>query len=135
MTALSEVAIGKLVVGDNIRENLTNLDELAHAIRSVGILSPLLVEDHPDDGLVLIAGHRRLAAARLAGCKAVPVRIIPGPIDPIERLSIMLVENIQREDLPPLDEARAYLQLRDNGLSQREISARVGRTQPHISRR
>lgn len=130
-----DLSIDEITVADNIRDHLTGIDDLADAIRSVGILTPLLVEDHPDNGYVLVAGHRRLSAAVKAGVTVVPCRLLPGPIDPIDRLSIMLVENIQRENLTPLEEARAFGQLRDNDLTQREIAARVGRTQPHVSRR
>lgn len=120
---------------DNIRDHLTNIDELAETIRSVGLLAPLIVETVPEGGYLLVAGHRRYAAARKVGLKRVACSVIPGPLDAADRLMYMLIENVHREELTPLEEARAYGRLSENGLTQRDIAERVGRTQSHISRR
>jgi len=116
---------------DNPRGRIdpAGLGELAASIRAQGILQPLLVTP---EGLV-VAGHRRLAAATIAGMAHVPVIIRSLTRD--EQLAIMLVENIQREDLSPLQEARAYRSLLDLGLGRSEIARRVGVTAARISER
>ncbi len=102
------------------------LEELAASIRTHGILQPLLVSEAGDGAYVLIAGERRLRAARLAGLEAVPV-VIRERLDRQEEIELALVENLQRRDLSPLEEARAYEQLRaELGLTQAEIASRVG---------
>jgi ParB family chromosome partitioning protein len=102
------------------------LDELAASIAEHGILQPLLVSEAGEDSYVVVAGERRLRAARRAGLKVVPA-VIREHVDEGAQLALALVENLQRRDLTPLEEARAYEQLRLNlGLSQAEIAQRVG---------
>src|SRR3989440_3969104 len=107
------------------------LDELAQSIRSTGIIQPLLVR--PKGGLFeLVAGERRWRAAQLAGLARIPaiVRDIPD-----ERLLEMaLVENIQRQELNPIEEALAYKRLIDSlGLTQEEVAKRVGRDRTFVT--
>jgi ParB family chromosome partitioning protein len=97
-----------------------DVEDLAASIRAQGILQPLLVT--PDG--VVVAGHRRLAAARLAGLDAVPA--IARPVGEREQLELMLVENLQRRALSPLQEARAFRRLLDAGLTQADVARRVG---------
>src|SRR5215468_12677192 len=103
---------------DSLSPNLLNprgdvdssgLGELAASIGAQGVLQPLLVTP----GGVVVAGHRRLAAARLAGLQEVPVVI--RDLDPVQQQEIMLVENLQRRDLSAVEEARAYQRLLDAG--------------------
>ncbi len=102
------------------------LAELAASIAEHGVLQPLLVSDNGSGGYLLIAGERRWRAARLAGLATVPA-VIRERLDDLAQLELALVENLQRRDLTPLEEARAYEQLRvEGGLSQAEIAARVG---------
>lgn len=102
------------------------LAELAESLRNHGVLQPLLVAEDGDGGYRIIAGERRWRAARLAGLSAVPA-VIRERVDGAADLELALVENLQRRDLTPLEEARAFDQLRANaGLSQAEIAARVG---------
>ena len=102
------------------------LGELARSVREHGLLQPLLVSEADDEGYVLIAGERRLRAARLAGLRVVPA-VIRERIDEQRELELALVENLQRRDLTPLEEARAFDDLRTRaGLSQAEIAERVG---------
>ncbi len=104
----------------------TALQELAASIRAHGILQPLLVSEAGEGRYVLIAGERRLRAARLAGLREVPV-VVRERLGREEEIELALVENLQRRDLSPLEEARAYEQLRTElGLTQAEIAARVG---------
>ncbi len=102
------------------------LDELAASIRQHGVLQPLLVSELKPGRYVLVAGERRWRAARRAGLKTVPA-VIRERLDQDSLLELALVENLQRLDLTPLEEARAYEQLRSGlGLSQSEIAGRVG---------
>lgn len=94
----------------NPRKDLGDLAELADSIRVHGILEPLIVGPHPK-GYVLIAGHRRRAAAKLAGQKTVPCIVRADLDDDASQLSAMLVENLQRSDLTPVEEAHAYEQM------------------------
>ena len=106
----------------NPRGNLdaAGLQDLADSIRAQGVLQPLLVTP----GGVVVAGHRRLAAARLAGLDDVPV--IVRDLDEIQQQEIILVENLQRQDLSALEEARAYRQLLDGGHTAAQLARRVG---------
>lgn len=102
------------------------LEELASSIRVHGVLQPLLVSEDPAGGYVLIAGERRLRAARMAGLVTVPV-VIRERLGEQQEIELALVENLQRRDLTPLEEARAYEHLRTAlGLTQAEIAGRVG---------
>lgn len=128
------VPISKVVVdkGFNNRRQLGDLVELAASIKSVGLLQPLLVRR--DNGTFhLIAGERRLAASKLAGKKDIEVKVVDQ--DEKERLESLLVENLHRLDIDPLDEADGYRRLTELGLKQAEIAKKVGRSEAHISKR
>jgi ParB family chromosome partitioning protein len=109
------------------------LDELAASIKEHGVLQPLIVtEGEGGRGFVLIAGERRLQAARLAGLDAVPV--IVRQVSSQEQLELALIENLQREDLNPLEAAEGYRQLaEDFNLSHNEIAAKVGKSRTAVS--
>jgi len=102
------------------------LSELTASIQRHGVLQPLLVSEDGPDRYVLITGERRWRAARRAGLRTVPA-VIRERLEDSDQLELALVENLQRQDLTPLEEARALDHLRTSlGLSQAEISARVG---------
>ncbi|HNT54450.1 MAG TPA: ParB/RepB/Spo0J family partition protein [Anaerolineaceae bacterium] len=109
------------------------LAELAASIREHGILQPLMVTYDPAaNQYILIAGERRLRAARMVGLQSVPVLV--RQITERERLELALIENIQRADLTPLDLAEAYRQLQDEfSLSHEEISVRVGKSREAVT--
>jgi ParB family chromosome partitioning protein len=109
------------------------LEELAQSMRSVGILQPLIVSAADESGKHrLITGERRWQAARLAGFELVPVVEREGA--GASALEIALVENLQRQDLDPLEEASAFDQLiKDFGLTQEEVAIRVGRSRAGIA--
>jgi ParB family chromosome partitioning protein len=111
----------------NIRDNLGDLTDIAASIREHGILSPLIVTPHPELPAVyqLLAGHRRLAAAKKAGLDAVPAIIRHG-ITGDTSLELMLVENCQRRDLNPMEKAEAMAALINRGYSQTEVAKRTG---------
>lgn len=120
----------------NVRGTLRGIDELAASIAENGVLEPLLVTPIGDDRWQILAGHRRRAAATAAGLATVPcLEHTSTGIDDQARVVLQLVENLQRDDLTPIEEARAYAELVDAGESQRTIAARVGRHQSHISKR
>jgi ParB family chromosome partitioning protein len=123
---------------DQLRQNPLNprtsiRDEeivgLACSIREQGILQPLLVT--PDG--TIVAGHRRHAAALKVGLERVPV--VERPMDEREQLECMLIENTQREDLTPLDEARAYRELVRRGATVADIARRIGATTQTVTTR
>jgi len=108
------------------------LKELSESIKDHGIIQPLVVVPNDDGTYELIAGERRLRASKLAGLNKVPVIIRKA--DELERLELALIENIQRSDLNPIEEAEAYQKLNDEfGLTQEEIGKRVNKTRPLIS--
>ncbi len=110
-----------------------SLQELVQSIREHGVIQPLIVSAGDSPGVYqLIAGERRLRAARLAGLERVPV-VVKEAADR-ELLEIALVENLQREDLNALEEARAYRRLADEfGLTQEAIAARVSRSRTAVA--
>ncbi len=113
------------------------LMELAHSIKLHGILQPLVVttatpEKEGAPKYELIAGERRLRAAKLAGLRSVPVRV--RETLPPARYELALVENLQRADLSPLEEARAYQKLLESGkLTQESLAQRLGKSRPKIA--
>ncbi|MGE5138025.1 MAG: ParB/RepB/Spo0J family partition protein [Rudaea sp.] len=119
------------------RAQASDLEELAASIREHGVLQPLLLTTAPDGNATgaryqLIAGERRWRAAKLAGLQQVPA-IVRGTT-PQQMLELALVENIQRADLSPLEEAEAYRQLiEDFGLTQEQVARRVGKDRTTVS--
>jgi ParB family transcriptional regulator, chromosome partitioning protein len=105
---------------------------LAASIESSGVVQPLLVRPLSDGSYELIAGERRWRAAQLAGLEKVPA-IVRDP-EQAERLQVALIENMVREDLNPVEEARACAALVDDlGLSKEELARRIGRSRPAVS--
>jgi ParB family chromosome partitioning protein len=109
------------------------LDELAESIRAQGIVQPLVVTPEGDGSYSIVAGERRFRAAQRAGLAEVPVVVREG-LDDRNRLELALVENLQRADLNPLEEAEAYQTLQEAfGLSQEEVAGRVGKARPTVA--
>jgi ParB family chromosome partitioning protein len=109
------------------------LEELAASIRSQGIVQPLLVRPTDEDGRYeIVAGERRWRAAKLAGLQEIPVLV--RQLSDMEVMAAALIENLQREDLNPLEEARAMATLRTQfGLSQDELATTLGKSRPAIA--
>ncbi len=108
------------------------LEELAASVREQGVIQPLIVRTRTDGTYELVAGERRLRAAKLAGLAQVPVLIRQA--SDAESLEIALIENIQREDLNPVDEAQAYQQLMSQfQLSQEEMAKKVGKDRSSVA--
>lgn len=109
------------------------LEELAQSLKRHGILQPLVVTKGPEPGRwVLLAGERRLRAAQLAGLNTVPIREITATEE--EQLELSIVENVQRDDLNPVEEAKAYRALMTTfGWTQEQIAERVGKSRPAVA--
>jgi ParB family chromosome partitioning protein len=133
-TGLLEVPVN--AVAPNPKQPRTNFDDdaiaaLAASIREVGILQPVVVRKS-DGGYELIAGERRLRAARMAGLATVPV--VVRDTDDSDTLREALIENIHRQDLGPIELAEAFRQLLEElGLKQEELADRVGVSRSHIA--
>ncbi len=118
----------------------TALQELASSIREFGILQPIVVtkiEEMKDSGTdvryILIAGERRWRAAQIAGLERIPA-VIKSVNLAKDRLELAIIENVQRENLNPIESARAYARLSDEfGLTQREVAARLGKSREVIA--
>jgi ParB family chromosome partitioning protein len=111
--------------------NDDRLDELAESIRERGVIQPLIVRE-ANGKLELIAGERRWRACQKIGAEEVPV-IIRDATD-VEAMEMALIENLQREDLDPIEEAEAYARLfREFGLKQEEIARRVGKNRATVA--
>jgi len=109
-----------------------SLKELTESIRSSGIIQPVILRRAGTDSYELVAGERRLRAAKLAGLDAVPA--IMREVDDTRMMELALIENIQREDLNPIDEAKAYQALIQKvGLTHDQISERVGKQRSSVT--
>jgi ParB family transcriptional regulator, chromosome partitioning protein len=107
---------------------------LAGSIKAQGLLQPIVVRPRPEGGYELIAGERRWRAARQAGVESIPALVREA--DDRDSLLLALVENVAREQLSAVEEARAYAVLLDEfGLSLGEVAERVGRSKPSVSNR
>ena len=110
----------------------TALSELAESIKQHGVLQPLLVRPLTDGGYQLVAGERRWRASRMAGLREVPV--VVKELTDTETMEIAIIENLQREDLNPIEEAEGLQALIDKcGFTQEEIAASVGKSRPAIA--
>ncbi len=115
-----------------LKFNEEELNELAASIREHGVIQPLIVSPNADGSFVLIAGERRLQASIRAGLRTVPV--IPRQANNQELLELALIENVQRADLNPMEEAEAYRHLADDfGLSHEMIAKRVGKSRVAVT--
>jgi ParB family chromosome partitioning protein len=109
-----------------------SLDELADSIRQHGVIQAVTIEAAEDGNFIIIAGERRTRAAKLAGLAAIPIQLKKYTDN--KKLEIALIENIQREDLNPLEEARAYSELMLlNNISQEETAKRVGKKRSTVA--
>lgn len=108
------------------------LQELSDSITQHGVLQPLLVRPLPQGGYQLVAGERRWRASRMAGLKEVPVVI--RELSDVETMEIAIIENLQREDLNPIEEAEGLQALIDRcGFTQEEVAVSVGKSRPAIA--
>lgn len=135
MVATNTLSINEIVPNkDQPRKTFDEgtLMELADSIRQHGVLQPLLVRPLPSGGYQLVAGERRWRACRMVGLKEVPV--VVKELTDTETMEIAIIENLQREDLNPIEEAEGLQALIDKcGFTQEEIATSVGKSRPAIA--
>ncbi|MGX4687264.1 ParB/RepB/Spo0J family partition protein [Vagococcus sp. JNUCC 83] len=108
------------------------LEELADSIKQSGVFQPIIVRQSSVKGYEIIAGERRFRASKLAGKEQIPA--IVREFDEAQMMQVAVLENLQREDLNPLEEAEAYEMLMKNlGLTQVELSEKLGKSRPYIA--
>ena len=133
----NNISISSIVPNKNQPRKLfekVGLDELTNSIKERGIIQPLIVRksDDQDDKFELIAGERRLQAAQSAGLHDVPVVVIEA--DNLKSLELAIIENVQRRDLNPIEEAESYKNLIENfGYDHEKVSQFIGKSRSHIT--
>ena len=136
-TSNNNISISSIIPNKNQPRKLFEkdaLDELTNSIKARGIIQPLIVRksDDQDDKFELIAGERRWQAAQSAGLHEVPVIIIEA--DNLKSLELAIIENVQRRDLNPIEEAESYKNLIENfQYDQEKVSQFIGKSRSHIS--
>ena len=132
---VSEIALADIVPNPNQPRTVFNqaaIDELATSIKIHGVLQPVMVRPRAGGRYEIVAGERRYRAAELAGLTRIPA--VVRSLTDEESLTVALIENIQREDLNPIEAARAYKQLmEDYGLTQTQLGEQIGKKQSTIS--
>ncbi len=136
MPVTREIPVGDIVPNPHqprLHFDEEKLEELADSIKTHGVLQPLVVTKLESGKFELIAGERRLQASKRAGLATVPV-VLRGATGEEEKLELAIIENIQRHDLNPIEEAKAYLRLTDEfGLHQDEVAKKMGKSRPVVS--
>lgn len=125
------------MVDGNIRKShdAKNLEELSNSIKKHGVLQPIVIQPQPDGRYVLLIGERRLIAAKQAGLNEIPALLQDRELKQNEILETRLIENLQREEIDPLDEAEAYGQLVEMGYSVSRVARRVGKSRYYVFKR
>jgi ParB family chromosome partitioning protein len=107
------------------------MEDLVTSIKEHGVIEPLVVTRKPDGRYELIVGERRLRASQIAGIETVPCMVRSASEQ--DKLELAIIENVQRQDLNPIEEANGYKRLMDEfGLTQDEVSAKVGKSRPQV---
>ncbi len=115
-----------------VRFDHGELEDLVSSIQEHGILQPIVVTEKPDGRYELIMGERRLRASKIAELEEIPA--VVRTADAREKMELAIIENVQRSDLNPVEEARAYLRLQEEfGLTQDEVGKRVGKSRPQVA--
>jgi ParB family chromosome partitioning protein len=126
---VEEITLGKLQPRRSMDD--AKLKELAASVKTHGVLSPIILR-REGGRLQVVAGERRLRAARMAGLSSIPALV--KELSSSQALEVALVENLQREDLNPIEQAEAYLRLQEEfGLTQEEVARRVGRDRSSVA--
>ena len=107
------------------------LDELAQSIKENGLIQPIIVRQSPVIGYEILAGERRYRASLLAGLRSIPA--VVKQLSDQEMMIQSIIENLQRENLNPIEEARAYESLVEKGFTHAEIADKMGKSRPYIS--
>lgn len=126
--------IDEVVSHDQVRKSFDDLDDLAASIKELGVQVPINVRERDRDGhYVILQGERRWRAAKLAGLTKIPAIVDESSIDEEKRMLMQLTENIQRDDMRPLEIAKAFRALTDVGLTAAKIAKRLGRSHQFVS--
>ena len=135
MARFEHLDIEAIDSGKGIRQIIDRepLDELVTSIKQHGILQPIVVETIEEGRYKLHIGSRRVAAARIIGLEKVPALVLNDQLKAEKSIAIMLVENLHREDLDPIDEAEAYATLKDMGTKVSAIARLVGKERTYVS--
>jgi ParB family chromosome partitioning protein len=136
MTELVNLRLEEITMAEGVRKTIDeeSIQELSASFARHGVLQPVLVQ--PREGRYeLLIGARRLLAAKRAGLETIPALVLDEALKPEEVIEARLIENLQREDLDPLDEAEAYLALKEMGYSLTAIGRRLGKSRPYVSTR
>ena len=136
---LRQISLDQIVVTDNVRTEFSDIEELAASIQTVGLLEPILVKalGKSADGLdeyELVAGDRRRRAFLYLRDKGEGYTMIDAIVTTGDKLTLQLVENLQRSDLSPRDREAGIRQLSEAGVSNKEIAARLSKSEPFVSR-
>jgi len=133
---LVNLRLDEIVVSEGVRKIISedSIRELSASFAKHGVLQPVLVQPR-EGGYELLIGARRFMAARQAGLESIPALVLDEALKPDEAIEARLIENLQREDLDPLDEAEAYQALKDMGYSLAAIGRRLGKSRPYVSGR
>jgi ParB/RepB/Spo0J family partition protein len=132
---IQNIAVGRIHVGLNPREHFDpeGIHELAASIREHGLLQPITVRPHTQDGkpgYQIIAGERRFRALQENGATRIPA--IVRRVSDQEARELAIIENVNRADMRPLETARAYRGLRDSGMTPKQIATRLGKSEAHV---
>ncbi len=135
MARLEYLDIDKINTEEGIRQIIAikPLDELVTSIKQHGILQPIVVESVENGKYKLQIGSRRMAAARIIGLAKVPALVLDDRLEAEKSIAIMLVENLHREDIDPIDEAEAFSKLKDMGTKVSAIARLVGKERTYVS--
>mgnify|MGYP004476674281 FL=1 len=131
------VTVGTAFVEPNRKQPRKHFDEeelsaLSESVKRYGVLQPITVKDEKNGFYTIIAGERRWRAAKMAGLSEVPVRIVE--FSSLEELEVSLIENLQRTDLDPVEEAMGYKRLmEEHSLTQEEVSKKVGKSRSAVA--
>ena len=132
---MNEQFIDDIEIVGNIREGEDNLTSLVESIKRWGVISPVVCVTDGNGHYQLVAGHRRLAAAKLAGLTNIPVVVTDYIETNADRTAMQYHENVMREDLTAWEEAQTTLALADGGLDQKEIAVELGVSGREVARR
>ena len=111
--------------------DIEKLHELAQSIKENGVIQPIIVRQSPVIGYEILAGERRYRASLLAGLRSIPA--VVKQLSDQEMMVQSIIENLQRENLNPIEEARAYESLVEKGFTHAEIADKMGKSRPYIS--